>query len=104
MVIKGKECGRRQAVFSSHHKLIVFIIVLVIFFAISIRPGFKVEQHDNTSSLASKLFQQANISNHNLRARAKTDRTEQDYLGIISLYKQALDADVEHRHGDEILL
>lgn len=95
---------RRLSVFLSRHKLLVFMIVLAMFLSISIKPGFRVQPDTHAASLVHQLLTQATSADRNLHARPGGERAEQDYLGVINLYKMALDADSERRAGDQALL
>src|SRR2546430_1459650 len=76
----------------------------MMFLSVSERPGFKAQQHNGSASLTERLIDQAASSNIQLHSRPFAERTEQDYLSIIELYKRGVDADTERNSGDEALL
>jgi N-acetylmuramoyl-L-alanine amidase len=90
--------------FSNRHKLIVLSIVLLMFLSLSIRPGFRVRQQVGVAPLAKKLLDEASLFNTRLHSRPRDVRAEQDYLGLIELYRRGLEADGERLYGDEALL
>lgn len=90
--------------FSSRRKIFVLCVAALMLLIISIKPGYKVQQHDDTATLAQNLLHQAELSHNNFQARPRAERTEQDYLGIITLYRQSVDADIEHHYSDTAFL
>jgi N-acetylmuramoyl-L-alanine amidase len=91
-------------VFSPYRLITTAVALLFILCAISIQTGFNAEQNDRRQALARHVLGQAQQINHNLHLRPATERTEQDYLGVIKSYKQVLEADAAHQCGDAALL
>lgn len=89
---------------SSRYRFIMFFMVIALLLTITSQPSSKVQQNDDRVAVAKKFIEKANEVNEKLHSRPRSERLETEYLTIISLYRQAVDLDQQHRYGDEALL
>ncbi|MBI4854273.1 MAG: N-acetylmuramoyl-L-alanine amidase [Acidobacteria bacterium] len=90
--------------FKSRYRFIIFFTIIVILLSFSGGSSLEAQQNDELVSVAKKFIKQANIASDKLHLRPRSERKEQEYLAIIELYRQALDADKEHLCGDQALM